>query len=403
MPIQTYNNTVFYGLCVVTLLLRVEWSISTSMLPLYIHDLGGSPLEVGLVFSVFAGISIFSNTLWGAVSDRVGKRKVFIVGGMAAIVPIFVLMAFQTDRLGLILLRGSTAVFKGAVVPTAWALVADLSPPDRVGVNLGVFSALETGGFAVGPILGGLVSDAWGFPTLWLVVAGVCLGGVVVFLVLGADPPTIRRQGRQPFWRAFQPRLFTRIGVLCLAAALSLLGYSLLGPNLNVYLFEELGFNRTTIGSLAFVGTGVTTLLQPLIGAFSDRYGRKPFLILGAANLVCGNVLLFFARNLVMVLGAQLLISNFGFVRSIGSAYIADTVAPAEKSMALGVFNSMESLSRSLGAIVGGYVIAATSVPTLISISPVFPVFGIAIIVLFLHESTRPPHAASASRGLEPQ
>jgi DHA1 family multidrug resistance protein-like MFS transporter len=401
MPIQTYNNTVFYGLCAVNLLLRIEWSISTSMLPLYIHDLGGSPLEVGLVFSVFAGISIFSNTLWGAVSDRVGKRKVFIVGGMAAIVPIFVLMAFQTDRLSLILLRGSTAIFKGAVVPTAWALVADLSPPERVGVNLGVFSAIETAGFAVGPILGGLVADIFGFPTLWLAVAGICLGGVLAFIVLGSDPPTIRSRGRQPFGEALRRSPFARIGVLCLASAISLLGYSLLGPNLNVYLFEELGFNRTTIGSLAFVATGVTTLLQPLIGAYSDRYGRKPFLILGAANLVCGNILLFYSRNLFMVLGAQLLISNFGFFRSIGSAYIADTVPSTEKSMALGFFNSVDSLSRTIGATVGGYVISATSMPTLMSITPAFPAAGIAIVVGLLKESTSQPE--SQRKGAVPQ
>jgi MFS family permease len=167
MPIQTYNNKVFYGLCVTVLLLRIEWGISTSMLPLYIHDLGGSPLEVGFVFSLFAGISIFSNTLWGALSDHLGKRKVFIVFGMAAIVPIFLLMAFQKERLYLILLRGSTAIFKGAVVPTALALVTDLSPPERVGTNLGVISSIETAGFALGPIMGGFVADVYGFPSLW--------------------------------------------------------------------------------------------------------------------------------------------------------------------------------------------------------------------------------------------
>ncbi|KON30556.1 hypothetical protein AC480_00825, partial [miscellaneous Crenarchaeota group archaeon SMTZ1-55] len=172
MTSPTSNNKIFYGLWVTSLLLRIEWGISTSMLPLYIHDLGGSPLEVGLVFSVFAGISIFSNTFWGALSDHLGKRKVFIVGGMAAIVPLFLLMAFQKDRLCLILLRGSTALFKGAVVPASWALVADLSPPERVGANLGVLSSIETAGFAFGPIIGGLVADLFGFPSLWLFVAG---------------------------------------------------------------------------------------------------------------------------------------------------------------------------------------------------------------------------------------
>ena len=386
MTSPTSNNKIFYGLWVTSLLLRIEWGISTSMLPLYIHDLGGSPLEVGLVFSVFAGISIFSNTFWGALSDHLGKRKVFIVGGMAAIVPLFLLMAFQKDRLCLILLRGSTALFKGAVVPASWALVADLSPPERVGANLGVLSSIETAGFAFGPIIGGLVADLFGFPSLWLFVAGECLVGAMVFFVFGSDPPTIRNRVRQPFWAAFRPSTFSTIGVLCLASSVSLLGYSLLGPNLNVYLFDDLGFNRTTIGVLAFIGMGVTTLLQPFIGSYSDRHGRKPFLMLGAVNLVFGNLLLLFGGNVLLVLVARILMSNFAFFRSIGSAYIADIVPPTEKSLALGLFNSVDALSRSLGAAVGGYVISLTSMPTLILISPIFPAIGIAIVFFFLQE-----------------
>ena len=387
MQIKTYNNKVFYGLCVTVLILRIEWGISTSMLPLYIHELGGSPLEVGLVFSIFAGISIFSNTLWGALSDHLGKRKVFIVFGMVAIVPIFLLMAFQQERLYLILLRGSTALFKGAVVPTAWALVADLSPPKRVGTNLGILSSIETAGFALGPIMGGLVADIFGFSSLWLLVAGICLVGATIFFILGSDPPNIRNRGRQRFVEAFRLSQFSVIGVLCLASSISLFGYSLLGPNLNVYLFDDLGFSRTTIGVLSFVGMGITTLLQPLIGAYSDRYGRKPFLILGAVNLVLGNIMMFFSRNLLMVLVARILMSNFGFFRSVGSAYIADTVPQTEKSMTLGFFNSVDSISRGIGAMVGGYVISLMSMPTLILISPAFPAVGIAIIFFLLKES----------------
>jgi predicted MFS family arabinose efflux permease len=136
---------------------------------------------------------------------------------------------------------------------------------------------------------------------------------------------------------------------------------------------------------------GVTTLLQPLIGSYSDRYGRKPFLILGAVNLVFGNILLFFSRNLLLVLVARILMSNFGFFRSIGSAYISDTVPQTEKSMALGFFNSVDSLARSIGATVGGYVISLVSMPTLILISPAFPVVGIVIIFFFLKESKPAP------------
>ncbi len=61
MRISTYGNRSFYAACVTNFLLRVEWGISTSMLPLYVHERGGSPLEVGLIFTIFAGMNFFSN------------------------------------------------------------------------------------------------------------------------------------------------------------------------------------------------------------------------------------------------------------------------------------------------------------------------------------------------------
>jgi MFS family permease len=75
---------------------------------------------------------MISNLFWGAFSDFLGRRKAFIVFGMGAITPIFFLMAHQTNITSLILLRGATAIFKGAVVPTSWALISDISPPEKI-------------------------------------------------------------------------------------------------------------------------------------------------------------------------------------------------------------------------------------------------------------------------------
>ena len=58
-----------------------------------------------------------------------------------------------------------------------------------------------------------------------------------------------------------------------------------------------------------------------------------------------------------------------------------------EKSMTLGFFNSVDSISRSIGAMVGGYVISMMGMPTLIMISPAFPAIGIAIVFFLLKES----------------
>lgn len=356
---------------------------------------------MGFVFTVFASISTFSFPLWGAVSDYLGRRKILMVFGMAAIVPIYLLIALQREALHLILLRGSTAIFKGAIVPTTWALVSDISTPERVGRNMGVLGSSEMAGFAVGPVVGGLVADSFGFPALWTFVAAECLVGAIVFLLWGSDPPSVRRDvGRRLFFEAFRkPGVISRISVLCFSFSVFLLGYALLGPNLNVYLFDDLGFSRSMVGMLSFAGTGAATLIQPVVGSYSDRHGRRPFLIVGALRLVLGNIVLFLARDLPSVVVARILIGNASIFQFVGSAYIADVVPQTDRSAAMGLFGSVGSVSRSLAAAVGGYVIAMTSVPTVISVSPVFPALSIAIVLFHLKESA--PRGSITRRPVE--
>jgi MFS family permease len=388
MRINTADDKSFYALCVTNFLLRVEWGISTSMLPLYVYEQGGSPLDVGLIFTIFAGINFFATLFWGIMSDYFTKRKVFIVAGMAFIVPIFLIMSMQTEVLLLILLRGSTALFKGAVVPSSWALASDISPPRKVGRNMGVLGATEMAGFALGPALGGLISDGFGFPSLWIFVAIVCLIGSGVFLFFGSDPPIMKSNTRRSLVEALKKsESFSKIDMLCISFLISLLGWSLLGPNLNVYLFKDLGLSRTMVGIVSLIGIGVATLTQPIIGAYSDKYGRKQFLILGALNLILGNIVLFFAKDLSLILLSQILISNHNIFQFIGSAYISDVVPQKEKSTMLGIFGSVGSLARSLGAIVGGYAITLTSIRTVIVSSIIFPLASIIIILSLVAET----------------
>ncbi|UCH37714.1 MAG: MFS transporter, partial [Candidatus Bathyarchaeota archaeon] len=226
------------------------------------------------------------------------------------------------------------------------------------------------------------------FPSLWIFVSLECLLGALIFLIFGRDPRNMERHQHRFFSRALKRYITSRkLVVLYTSFAVFLLGFALLGPNLNVYLFN-LGYQKTTIGMMALIGVGISTLVQPVIGSASDRYGRKLFFIIAATNLAFGNIILFYATNLPMVLASQILIGNYNIFQLIGSAYISDSVPSTVKSGALGLFGSVGSLSRSLGAIIGGYVITFTNVRTLIGYSIMFPIFSIVYIHFFLTEPT---------------
>jgi DHA1 family multidrug resistance protein-like MFS transporter len=390
LPVVTSKPKVFYALCVVDFLLRLEWGVSTSMMTLYIHELGGSPFEVSLVFSVFAGISIICYSFWGSLSDNIGKRKRFIVFGMAALLPIYLLIATQRNIILLILLRGSTAIFKGAVVPTLFALVSDISPSEKVGTNIGILGSIEMAGWAIGPVLGGIFADLYGFPLLWVLVGIECLLAAVLFMVWGEDPEGLHRSPRRSILGGFSDRaLLSQIAVLLVTFGIFLFGFSLLGPNMNVYLYEELQLSRTIVGVLTFLGGGVTMVLQPFIGSWSDHLGRKPFLILSASTLALGNFILYLATDFPLALLSQILIRNYSAFLVITSAYITDVVPAEKKGTALGLQNSIGGVSRSVGAIIGGLTITYFDIKTLILVSIVFPVAGIVGILFFLKESRK--------------
>jgi len=365
----------------------VEWGIAVGLLPIYIHEVGGSAFEVGLVATFFAGISTFTHPLWGAYSDKIGKRKVLIVFGMIGLSAIFLLMSLQKNPLILTLIRGSTAVFVGAIVPSSFALVTDLSTKDNIGKNLGILQFFGVAGWGVGPILGGLIADSLGFSILWLFVAAICLVAGVFFFFLGKDPIKLEKQKEKTFlFDIFRDRKTrSRISLMSIAFSIFLLGYALVGPNYNIHLVDGLQFSKTMVGIISFVGTIISAIIQPFVGMASDKYGRKWFFMLGALSLTFGNLVLIFAKDTISVFLSWILINGYNISQLIGSAYVTDVVSEEKKAVALGFFNSIGSVTRSLGAALGGILISTTSIPEILLASSIFPLLSI-IIMKFLKE-----------------
>jgi DHA1 family multidrug resistance protein-like MFS transporter len=386
MLVQTENNRSFYAVCATSFLLRVEWGVATGFLPVHVSELGGSPVDVALVFSVFAAIMVPTSLLWGVISDVIGKRNSLIVIGMVGLLPIYFLIAFQEDIHTLILLRGTTAILKGAVAPCSWALVSDLSSRESMGRNMGILSASELAGFAVGPAFGGVIADLYGFKALWFSVAAICLIGGLISLVAGKDSARlVRSTATIPLLDTIRKRgSVSRILVVSMALAFVLLGYSFLGPNLNVYLINGLGYSKSAVGLFSFIGMGLTSITQPFLGHFSDRYGRKPIMILGALSPALGNLVLLIGGQIHLVVIAEILINYYGTFNTVASAYVSDVVNSRERSGALGILNSMGSFARSAASVAGGWVILISDVPTALKISILFPVVAVLLVVALL-------------------
>jgi DHA1 family tetracycline resistance protein-like MFS transporter len=93
---------------------------------------------------------------------------------------------------------------------------------------------------------------------------------------------------------------------------------------------------------------------SPLLGALSDRFGRRSVLLLSSAGLGLNYLITGLAPNLAVLLCARLLGGATGASFSVANAYVADTTAPGERARGIGLIGACFGLGFIVGPMVGG-------------------------------------------------
>lgn len=276
------------------------------VLPLYVasdvvtgHLFGvPSSLVAGVVLALFGIASSLAQPLAGRLSDRLGKRKVFVLGGLLVFSLVTLAFAGATQYWELFVLRvvqGTAAAF---TITASIALVNEGSQPSTRGRHMGVYNSFRLVGFGAGPLLastvlemgpyglpgGGVLS---GFQATFGIAAAAALvsAGMVVLLV--DDPeetaPASRRLAVR-VWReeggGLDPIFVLGLATLVMAACIALL--SAIEPEVNARLNQG-----PILFSVEFVALIASlAVLQPFVGRASDDWGRTPFILVGLAGLV---------------------------------------------------------------------------------------------------------------------
>ncbi|MDD9909667.1 MAG: TCR/Tet family MFS transporter [Ahrensia sp.] len=98
----------------------------------------------------------------------------------------------------------------------------------------------------------------------------------------------------------------------------------------------------------------VQFLVGPFVGMLSDRYGRRPVLLISLVGLGVDYIILALAPNLAWVVVARLLAGAMGATVSTANAYIADITAPEDRAAAFGILGAAFGVGFVAGPLVGG-------------------------------------------------
>ena len=342
----------------------------------------------GIVLSLFGFVNSPLQPFTGRLSDRTGRRKIFVLFGLVLIAVASFAYSLASAYWHLLALRVVQGVAGAFIIPTTVALVNDLATEDNRGGNMGTYNTFRLVGFGVGPIAAGGVVAAGpysiplagstlsitGFDAAFYFAASTATLAFVLVLALIRDPTVDPVESDDPTTSGFA--VFDRtgknlldpvfaLGVVSFFMAVGIAVFATLGDIVNTELDQ--GPEMFGLQFAAFVLAQI--FLQAPIGRATDFYGRKAFIVLGTVllvpttfvqgiipdvtllwGLVSESWLMFAARFLQGVAGAM--------VFAPALALAGDLAPPEQSGSTLSVLTMAFGFGVAFGPLLSGFLVA---------------------------------------------
>lgn len=269
-------------------LVSLDSMIVVPLIPTIAHAMAINPRLGGLLVSTYALLVAISSLLFGAMSDRVGRRKILAIGlitfGIANI-----LTGLGTGFGFLLSCRALAGLAGAMILPSIYAVVSDTYPFEQRGKAMGVVASGNISASVFGVPLGSYIAYLTNWRTAFFSVAVVAaLVCILMFAMLPVMSYTPTQRGSK------MKSLNAYVGMLCQAATtpavLSMLGCTLLCSfalygmfsNIGVFYSERFQFDEGQIG-LTVMAAGTSSMIGALTGGrIADRVGKRTVIVVAA-------------------------------------------------------------------------------------------------------------------------
>ena len=357
-PKTTPRQAAFAFIFATVLLDMLSLGVIIPVLPKLVVDfMGGDTEAAAKVFGIFgtawALMQFVFSPVQGALSDRFGRRAVILVSNLGIGLD-YVLMALAPSIRWLFVGRVISGI-TAASISTAYAYVADVTPPDKRAARFGLLGAAFGAGFVLGPALGGLAGSISPRLPFWI-AAGLSLANAAYGLFV--LPESLPRANRAAFaWQRANP-----LGALALlrshAELFGLAGVNFLDnlahavlPSVSVlYMSYRYGWNERDVGlTLAGVGVASVIVQGAIVGPVTARIGERASLLLGLAFGIAGFAVFAMAETgAIFWIGIPLL-AMWGLASPALQALMSRLVGATEQGRLQGANASIAGIANLVG------------------------------------------------------
>ena len=148
---------------------------------------------------------------------------------------------------------------------------------------------------------------------------------------------------------------FGKLSVLMVTAFIDMLGMLMVLPLLPFYA-KELGAGGLVVGMLVSAFSVAQLLSAPLWGRLSDRYGRRPAMMVGLAASAVAYLVFAFADSLWLLFLSRIVQGAGGGTVGVIQAYVADVTRPEDRAKSLGWLSAATNAGVALGPVLGSWV-----------------------------------------------
>jgi MFS family permease len=311
---------------------------------------------VGLLEGTAEAIASITKLFSGALSDRLGKRKLLTVVGYALAALTKPLFALAPSASWVFVARATDRIGKGIRGAPRDALIADLVPAPARGAAFGLRQTLDTVGAFAGPLLAiALMAATTGNfrAVFWLAAIPAALSVLILVLFVRDAPHAAASSAARVPLRPLLTGLSAPFWWLVVVAALFTLAR--FSEAFLILKSVDVGVGPTYVPIVLVVMNAAYALSAYPAGWLSDRANRWGVLAVGAALLIAADLLLAFATSIAATaIGVVLFGLHMGFTQGLLAALVADAASAERRGTAFGVFNLVTGLALLAASVFAG-------------------------------------------------
>jgi len=345
---------IFVTVLLDTLALGVIIPILPKLIESFVaNDTAAAARIFGLFGTAWALMQFFFSPILGSLSDRFGRRPVVLLSnfGLAAD---YVVMALAPSLSWLFVGRVISGI-TSASISTAFAYIADVTPPERRAAVFGKIGVAFGAGFIFGPALGGLLGGIAPRLPFWAAAGLSLANGLYGLLIL---PESLSADRRAPFrWKNANPvgalhllRANRTLAGLQLTNFFAQLAHVVLPSTFVLYATYRYGWDTTTVGlTLAIVGVCSMVVQGTAIGPIVRRFGERRALWLGLAFGAAGFLIIGAAPTGLWFCVGIPVMALWGVAGAATQALMTQLVTPESQGQLQGATSSVQSVSQLVG------------------------------------------------------